>query len=255
MNFIFRWFRKKILSTVNKILIFEKERKIRADFLDFYLACVKPSDSPFRRNYFSRSKHYYLHQIEIWEDLAKKYDPHQKIIHRGDKSLEDADAVSDIFTIIDGIRTVLPYIFTSFSAIAVYVRVNEFVTIFFLGLSIILVIFGWCIEILKIDSQAIHKLNNDLVISHQSVYLKNGCLPEKENLIGPYVWNRSLCNYSTIPNFVFLLMIKLIVPKIYERIKRSMIRTLPKYMPIFVQNQSRLKFAIFIMQNRHLLKK
>lgn len=248
MNFIFRWFRKKKFLYVNKILNLEKNLKIREDFIEFYEACVMPSNSPFRRNYFSRSKRYYLNQLIKWRDNAIKYNPHEKILKKVDRPLDEADAISDIFTIIDSIRTFFTYIFPFLSAISVYSKINDIISILLIGFSLILVAIEWYVELLRIDVKVVQKLNEELSISSKDLLLKNGELPEREGLIGPYVWNRSLCNNSTLPNFRFLLMLKARVPSIYSKIKKSLIKVLPKYMPIYVQNPSRINFAIFLIK-------
>jgi len=254
MIFFSKWYRNLLRSTVASVLKLEKERKIRSDFIEFYETSIKPTDSPVRRSYFAKPKRYYIKQANDWGEIAKEYNPLKKPIKTVDKKLEEGESVSDIFTIIDTLRTLAPWIFTFLSGIAVYTQINEILSLVFLAFSLILVVLGWFIEMIRIDVEAIQTLNSELVVPTTELYLENGRLPEKEKIIGPYIWNRSLSNYSTISVFLTLLLIKTITPKIYAKIRNSMIRILPGYMPLFVKNPSRITFFFFLIKNSKLLK-
>jgi hypothetical protein len=243
------------MSIVDTILKDETKENIRSDFLVFYSASIALEDSPVRRVFLSRSRRYYINQLIWWQEKAKKFDPHEKIIKKIDKQHENADAVSDVLTFFDAIRTLLTLAFPFLSAISLFSGASAILTTVLLIISAPLVLIGWYIEILKIDTKAIQKINENLVYSHDDVLLPDGQISEIEKIICQYIWNKSLCNTATLPNFLLLLNLKKFVPMIYDKIKNSMVEFLPAYMPYFVKNRGRLNLVIFLLKNRKFIKK
>src|SRR5208283_3523112 len=237
------------------ILNLEATEKIRDDFVVFYNASLS-SKSLISRAYSGKSQRWYYNRIVEWGIIAKKYNPFKFFLTKVDKKIDDLENVSSLFSILDWIRTLLPFV-------SVYIAIklenyNGVLSIIFLIFSIILVILNGGLEILRIHTNEIQGLIETLIFTESNILMADGSLPDKNELYGPYIWNRSLCDPSTISIFFFLLFLKKIRPSFYGRIIETGKRLFPLYMTSdAIRNKkiSRINFINFYFKNRRPPKK
>ncbi|MGD0535499.1 MAG: hypothetical protein ABR999_08700 [Methanoregula sp.] len=243
-------YKKYVHKKYEYILHLEETEKIRDDFIDFYTASLS-SKSLMSRAYSSKSKPWYHSRIIEWGNFAKKYNAFQIFSKKADETIDDLGSVNDILTIFDGIRNFLPWVTVFFTVISV--NISQTLSTIFLIISVILVILNWGLEIIRIHSDEIQDMIKTLIFKDSDILLENGSLPDKEKLYGPYIWNRSLCNPSTISVFIFLLFLKKIRPTFYGKIKETGLRLFPLYMSSVTSPQksvSSINFTIFYLKNR-----
>lgn len=246
---------KKIIQTVTKFTIsLEEEEKIKDDFIEFYNASLS-SKSIISRAYSSKPIHWYYDRIIEWGDRAKNYSPFKIFSKKTNDVIDDLENLNDFFTLFDLVRTLSPFI--TFGLAYLSTNFNEYLSKGFLLFSVFLIMINWAVEIARMNSTAILKIIDTLIFTDSTILLANGSLPDKEKLYAPYIWNRSLCDPSTITVFLFLIYFKKIMPKSYEKVKESAISFFPLYMtsiPLSNKKVSRMNFLLFYLKNRKLVK-
>lgn len=250
MNFFLRAVQSITRNGVNIIIESENKQKIRDDFIEFYRACVIPENGPFRSNYFSQNSRYYYEQLLKWRLQAKNFDPHKKTTKKLNEVVDTGGSISDIFTIFETFWTIGWIFAPSLLIISFFEGLHLLISLFFLVLATIVILLNCYIKLLFFFSDEIRHLNENLVINQNDVGFGSKYYGKKDMLIASYIWNRSLCNYSTIYAFLTLLLIKSLAKRLYNKIYTSMIRLLPQYMPEYVKDKSRVKFFKFLLTHK-----
>jgi hypothetical protein len=158
------WISRRAISGLNTLINMEKRLNIRDDFRDLYFSILKQENNPIRRIYLSRSKRYYIKQVNFWAEKAQTYDPHKGIVKELDKIMKEGESLNDLLTLIDFSRTLLTYILPIFALFSILRGFNEFFSLLLLIFSTILIVINWYITLLKIDSNSIQTLNKNLII-------------------------------------------------------------------------------------------
>lgn len=250
MNFLLRNIQNLTRIGVNIIIESENNQKIRDDFIEFYRVCVMPENSPLRSNYFSQNSRYYYEQILKWRLNAKNFDPHKTTTNHLNKVVDNGESISDIFTFFDTFLTIGSIFTPSLTIISFFGGWNLLISLFFLFSAISIILLKGCINVLFCFSDEIRHLNENLVINQGDVGFGSKYYGKKDILIAAYIWNRSLCNYSTITAFLILLLIKSLTKRLYDKIFTSMIRLLPQYMPEYIKDKSRGKLLKFLITHK-----
>jgi len=246
---------KKTIQTFSKFTIsLEEKEKIKDDFIEFYNASLS-SKNIISRAYSSKPRHWYYDRIIEWGDRAKNYSPFKIFTKKSNDAIDDLENLNDFFTIFDLARTLSPFI--TFGLMYISRNFNEYLSLGFLLFSVFLIIINWAVEITRINSNAVLKIIDTLIFTDSTILSADGSLPDKEKLYAPYIWNRSLCDPSTITVFLFLIYFKKIMPKSYAKTKKSAVRLFPLYMTsISLSNKkvSRINFLLFYFKNRKIVK-
>jgi len=249
MNFLLKTIQSFTQKGVNLIIELENKEKIRDDFIEIYRVCVIPKEGPLRLPYFSQNIRFYYDRLLYWRLCAKNLD-----VNNSTKKIEEivdvGESISDLFTIIDSFLTLGAILPSCLLMISIIEQWHPLISLFFLIFAVPLILLKVFIKLIFVFRDEIRQINENLVITQDDVNYGGRFHGKKESIIAAYIWNRSLCNYSIITSVIFLILIKAISNRIYQRIFNSMIRLLPLYMPEFVKDKSRLKFLRFVITHR-----
>jgi hypothetical protein len=254
MLFFKKWYKDRVTDFVNFVLKFEKEQNIRADFLNYYESSLKLKGT-ISRAYSTKPKRWYYDRIIEWGKKAKNYDPFKNILKSGDAAIDEVETVSNLFTLFDAVRAICPLVPTVLAFLSK--DINEYLSGLFLLISVGLLIINWIFEIFRLNYKAVRKIINQLTFIESDFLLEDKTLPEKSSLYGPYIWNRSLCNPSTISAYLFVIFLKRFMPISYNRVKNAGLNLIPQYMKTITPHNpyvSRLGFILFNFRNRKSIK-
>jgi hypothetical protein len=254
MGPILNLYKKYVPKFTNYTISLEQEVKIRDDFIEFYDASLS-SKSKFHLAYSAKPKNWYYDRIIEWGERARKYNPFKIFEKKADDAIDDIENVGDLFSLLDLIRSFLPWLTGGLFILTIS---NEYLSIFFLASSAFFIFANGLIEMFRLNSKSVVKVIDTLIFTNETVLREDGTLPDKEKLYGPYIWNRSLSNPSTMGVYIFLLYFKKIFPGLYNKIKKTAISIYPKYMASIspsTQKVSRMNFLLFLIKNRKLIKR
>jgi hypothetical protein len=249
-EFIKRPYKRFVHNFIHDSIKLEQEKNIRGDFLDWYKAALS-SRSAISRSYSAKSKSWYYHKILEYGEIAKKYNAFKLFLRESDDIDDDLESTTDWATIFDWIRTLIPLIIPSVTYLFSN-QLNEFISWTLLIFSTGILLLNWFIELIRIDSEEIQKLIEALIVKEQDIHLSNGNLWEKDRLYGPYIWNKALCNPSTISSFLLLLYLKKFLPSIFLGVRERGLQIYPGYMKTVKKPDKkvdRIGFLLFSIKN------
>lgn len=204
-------------------------------------------DNPKTHNKWNLPNYQWYLRAVGWGECSTNCDPHKKVIDAIDKNIERAGEIGNLINYLQ-IFLIAAGVF-AFCATGLIFLVLNYIDAITLRLGTLILLgsglLGLYRRLLLLDKEAFQTINRSLVINLKDKYYKQ---TKKENLIVISIWNRSLCNYDTIPTIALLIVFKKILGRGYLVYKENMITVIAPYMPEYMESKSKRRLLSYIVR-------
>jgi hypothetical protein len=248
-RWLIRRYKQFISNFIQRTIELENRIKIRNDIIRWYQNSLS-SRNAIALAYSTKPKNWYYIKIIENGNTAKEYNAFKLYLKRSEKTKDDLESITDWATIFDIITKLALFLIPPLTLIFSK-DLGNYLSFFLLAISSVVLVLNWIIEIIKMDSEEIQKLIENLTIKESDICLPNGNLLPKDQLYGPFIWNKSLCNPSTISIFLIMLYLKKLFPITFDRMLKKSMQVSHSYMKTVkkpVSSLSRIELAIFSLK-------
>ena len=248
-RWLIRRYKQFISNFIQRTIELENRIKIRNDIIRWYQNSLS-SRNAIALAYSTKPKNWYHNKIIENGNTAKEYNAFKLYLKQSEKTKDDLESITDWATIYDIITKLALFLIPPLTLIFSK-ELGNYLSFFLLAISSVVLVLNWIIEIIKMDSEEIQKLIENLTIKESDIRLPNGNLLAKDQLYGPYIWNKSLCNPSTISMFLIMLYLKKLFPITFDKMSKKSMQVSHSYMKTLkkhVSSHSRIELAIFSLK-------